>query len=113
MVKLIINHFISLDTINEENTEDQGLTTLGKESLLGIQQENSKLEKFEDSKDQAEIEQAKLDAQMKGLMEIFHFYSRQHIPQNREFDHLKEIMNEVDIGEFNIFCKDFKVDFIF
>ena len=42
-------------------------------------------------------------------MEIFHFYSRQHIPLNREFDDLKEIMNEVDLGEFNIFCKDFKI----
>jgi hypothetical protein len=42
-------------------------------------------------------------------MEIFHFYSRQHIPLNREFDDLKEIMNEVDLGEYTIFCKDFNI----
>ena len=46
---------------------------------------------------------------LKCLLEIFHFYSRQHIPLNREFDDLKEIMNEVNIGEFNVFCKDFKI----
>lgn len=42
-------------------------------------------------------------------MEIFHFYSRQHIPKNKEFDDLKEIMNEIDLGEFMIFCKDFNI----
>lgn len=42
-------------------------------------------------------------------MEIFHFYSRQHIPKNKEFDDLKEIMNEVNLGEFMIFCKDFNI----
>lgn len=42
-------------------------------------------------------------------MEIFHFYSRQHIPQNKHFDDLKEIMNEVDLGEYMIFCKDFQI----
>lgn len=42
-------------------------------------------------------------------MEIFHYYSRQHIPQNKEFDDLKEIMNEVNLGEYMIFCKDFQI----
>jgi hypothetical protein len=46
---------------------------------------------------------------MKGLKEIFHFYSRQHIPQNRDFDDLNDIMNEIDLGEFTIFCKDFNI----
>ena len=50
-----------------------------------------------------------MDLRRRGLMEIFHFYSRQHIPLNRQFDDLKEIMNEVDLGEFMIFCKDFKI----
>lgn len=45
----------------------------------------------------------------RGLMEIFHFYTRQHIPQNRQFDDLKEIMTEIDLGEFMIICKDFQV----
>jgi hypothetical protein len=45
----------------------------------------------------------------RGMQEIFHFYSRQHIPQNRQFDDLKEIMNEVDLGEYMKFCKDFEV----
>ena len=45
-------------------------------------------------------------------MEIFHFYSKLHIPLNKEFDDIKEIMNEVDLGEFMIFCKDFKIPII-
>jgi hypothetical protein len=46
---------------------------------------------------------------MKGLKEIFHFYSRQHIPLNKDFDDLNDIMNEIDLGEFAIFCKDFSI----
>jgi len=43
------------------------------------------------------------------MNEIFHFYSRQHIPKNRQFDDLKEIMNQVDLGEYTKFCKDFDI----
>mmetsp|Transcript_43234 Transcript_43234/g.41586 ORF Transcript_43234/g.41586 Transcript_43234/m.41586 type:complete len:236 (-) Transcript_43234:348-1055(-) len=50
-----------------------------------------------------------MDQRMKGLDEIFHFYSRQHIPQNKQFDDLKESMNEVDLGEFMKFCSDFSI----
>lgn len=49
------------------------------------------------------------DLRRRGMQEIFHFYSRQHIPQNRQFDDLKEIMNEVDLGEYMKFCKDFEI----
>lgn len=49
---------------------------------------------------------------IRGLQEIFHYYSRQHIPNNKEFDHLKEKMNQVDIGEFMVFCKDFNIQSI-
>jgi len=49
------------------------------------------------------------DARRRGVEEIFHFYSRQHIPQNRQFDDLKELMTQVDLGEFMSFCKDFGV----
>jgi hypothetical protein len=28
---------------------------------------------------------------------------------NREFDDLKEIMNEIDLGEFMKFCTDFQI----
>ena len=50
-----------------------------------------------------------LETRKKGLFEIFSFYARQHIPQNRQFDDLREIMNEVDLGEYMIFCKDFQI----
>lgn len=46
---------------------------------------------------------------MKGLQDIFAFYSKQHIPSNREFDDLKEIMNEVDLGEYTKFFIDFNI----
>jgi len=46
---------------------------------------------------------------MRGLLEIFHFYARQHIPLNKQFDDLKEIMNQMDLGEFTVFCKDFSI----
>jgi hypothetical protein len=49
------------------------------------------------------------DARRKGLIEIFNFYSRQHIPKNKEFEEMKEIMNEVNLGEYYSFCKDFKI----
>ena len=44
-----------------------------------------------------------------GLYEIFGFYSRQHIPKNKGFEEVEELMNQVDLGEFMIFCKDFQV----
>ncbi|TNV86710.1 hypothetical protein FGO68_gene11624 [Halteria grandinella] len=45
----------------------------------------------------------------RGLQEIFDFYSRQHIPQNRKFDELMESMTEIDLGEYMKFCKDFQI----
>ena len=45
----------------------------------------------------------------RGLQEIFNFYSRQHIPQNRKFEELEEAMSQIDLGEFMKFCKDFEI----
>ena len=43
------------------------------------------------------------------MQEIFGFYSRQHIPQGRKFEEMQESMNEIDLGEFMKFCKDFQI----
>ncbi|CDW91270.1 UNKNOWN [Stylonychia lemnae] len=61
--------------------------------------------KVEEAKPKEDIHEQRL----RGMKEIFHFYSRQHIPHNRQFDDLKEIMNEVDLGEYTKFCKDFEI----
>lgn len=45
----------------------------------------------------------------KGIREIFHFYARQHIPFGVAFNELERIMNQVDLGEFMSFCKDFSI----
>ena len=55
------------------------------------------------------MEQDLYDLRMRGLQEIFHFYSRQHIGLNKDFDDLKEIMNEIGLGEFTKFCADFSI----
>lgn len=52
---------------------------------------------------------SKEELREKGLKEIFHFYARQHIPHGIAFEDLEIIMNQVDLGEFTSFCKDFKV----
>ena len=49
------------------------------------------------------------DRRTRGLREIFNFYSRQHIPNGKEFDEVKESMTQVDLGEFMSFSKDFKI----
>jgi hypothetical protein len=45
----------------------------------------------------------------RGIQEIFGFYCRQHIPQGRKFEDLEEAMNQIDLGEFMKFCKDFEI----
>ena len=43
------------------------------------------------------------------LDNIFKFYSKQHIQQNLGFEELQEQMNQMDLGEFIAFAKDFSV----
>ena len=45
----------------------------------------------------------------RGIQEIFNFYCRQHIPLNRKFEELQACMEEIDLGEFMKFCKDFEI----
>lgn len=42
-------------------------------------------------------------------MNIFFFYTSQHWKYNMSFDDLLIKKSLLDFGEFNIFCKDFKV----
>ena len=51
----------------------------------------------------------KKELRIKGLKEIFHFYAKQHIPRNLAFDQLEVVMNQIDLGEFTSFCKDFEI----
>jgi len=41
--------------------------------------------------------------------EIFSFYSHQHVKNNKMFDEMQTIMNNLDMGEYNKFCKDFNI----
>jgi len=43
------------------------------------------------------------------LLEIFHFYSRQHIKANIQFDEFEESMKKIDLGEFTCFTRDFQI----
>lgn len=52
---------------------------------------------------------SKEELREKGLKEIFGFYCRQHIPNGIAFEELEIVMNQVDLGEFTAFCKDFEV----
>ena len=49
------------------------------------------------------------DAKTKSLVEIFNFYAKQHIAQGGQFDEIKETMQEINLGDFIIFCKDFGI----
>ena len=49
------------------------------------------------------------DSRQKALAEIFSFYSKQHISQGSHFDDIKETMQEINLGDFSIFCKDFGI----
>jgi hypothetical protein len=51
----------------------------------------------------------KEDLREKGIKEIFGFYSRQHIPNGIAFEELEKVMNQIDLGEFTAFCKDFEI----
>ena len=46
---------------------------------------------------------------MKALQEIFQFYVKQHQDHNGEFDDMKETMEQIDLGGFIVFCKDFNI----
>ena len=50
------------------------------------------------------------DARKASLLEIFHFYSRQHIKANIQFDEFEESMKKIDLGEFTCFTRDFQID---
>lgn len=45
----------------------------------------------------------------KALHEIFAFYARQHIPPGLPFEQLEETLNNINIGELMVFCKDFGI----
>ncbi|CDW73850.1 UNKNOWN [Stylonychia lemnae] len=45
----------------------------------------------------------------RSVRQIFYFYTGQHWKWNMSFDQLMEKKSLLDFGEFNIFCKDFKV----
>jgi len=49
------------------------------------------------------------DKRVRGLREIFSFYSHQHLPEGLEFGDIEKKKNILDLGEFLIFTKDFKV----
>ena len=44
------------------------------------------------------------------LREIFDFYARQHIQNNKGFEELQEGLKKIDIGEFNGFLRDFSIN---
>lgn len=50
------------------------------------------------------------EARKAALLEIFHFYSRQHIKANIKFEEFEESMKKIDLGEFTCFTRDFKID---
>ncbi|CDW72863.1 UNKNOWN [Stylonychia lemnae] len=104
-----INHYVKLLKLNHFKSQQQRQEM---EKLLQILQEQ--LKNYDESnnsqqKDNQLVKGEIEDSRKKGLQEIFNFYSRQHIPQNKQFDDLKEIMNEVNLGEFYSFCRDFKI----
>jgi len=45
----------------------------------------------------------------RALNEIFHYYTGQHFKWNMCFDQLLEKKHKLDFGEFNVFCRDFRV----
>ena len=50
------------------------------------------------------------EARKASLLEIFHFYSRQHIKANIQFDEFEDSMKKIDLGEFTCFTRDFKIE---
>ena len=44
------------------------------------------------------------------LKEVFDFYARQHIQNNQGFQEMQEGMKKIDLGEFNGFLRDFKLN---
>lgn len=44
------------------------------------------------------------------LKEIFDFYARQHIQNNQGFEEMQEGLKKIDLGEFNGFLRDFKLN---
>jgi hypothetical protein len=49
------------------------------------------------------------DKRVRGLREIFSFYSHQHLPEGLEFGDIERKKNILDLGEFLIFTKDFQI----
>lgn len=49
------------------------------------------------------------DRRVRGMKEIFGFYSRQHLPEGLGFDDILNKQNFIDLGEFLLFRRDFEI----
>lgn len=96
----------SFNTDEERNAANTIVATL-KKQLKDYEQRRTNTQTMKGSK--AAPPPTKDELRIKGLKEIFHFYARQHIPHGIAFEQLEVIMNQVDLGEFTSFCKDFEI----
>jgi Ca2+-binding EF-hand superfamily protein len=49
------------------------------------------------------------DKRIRGLREIFGFYSQQHLPQGLMFGDILAKQDNLDLGEFLMFTRDFQI----
>jgi len=61
------------------------------------------------SKMRSTITEKQQNKRNKFLLEIFKFYAKQHVPTGIAFEELQQHLNQIDMGEFTSFCRDFKL----
>jgi hypothetical protein len=49
------------------------------------------------------------ELRQRGLRELFEFYAKQHLPEGLEFGDILDKKEVIDLGEFSIFARDFKI----